>query len=46
MMPVAGAVEAFLTIWFNLPYATLAFIELLLVLMVIAGLIGIILRWL
>lgn len=39
MMPVIGAVEAFLAIWSNLPYATLAFFELVLFFAVLAGII-------
>lgn len=44
MMPVAGAVEAFLTIWNNLPAGTFAYIQLVLVFFVIVGVIVIILR--
>lgn len=44
MMPVAGAIEAFLTIWDNLPKATFAYIQLVMVFFVIVGVIVIILR--
>lgn len=44
MMPVAGAVNAFLTIWANLPFATLAYIELVMAFFVIAGIIAIIFK--
>lgn len=44
MIPVAGAIEAFLTIYNNLPYSVSAFINLSLGLFFIVSLIRVILR--
>lgn len=44
MMPVAGAVEAFLAIYNNLPYAISAYIDLVIALSIVAGVIAIVLK--